>query len=295
MAKSHKYAWTGVDVETTLSFEQLANMAERAAQQSTGDLSRGRFRIVSTRNNERRIEFLITDYLVSYKKCMVFHLDFVHRDGRTWLTSNIDWYESERAKIAGIPAGGKAMVAHHAYMQFAHSLANQVRAADSRARVTIREGKQPKVAGPPQVVVATPERHPADSTKPGLSISRPVPSARLEPVRSVGGSWQLLLPDGTVVPIAAAIVVGRNPVPPSTAPSAEPVSLQDQWLSVSKTHALLEVRDDTLWVTDLCSTNGTRLRERDGNVIACKPDTPQPIADGCLTGFGEFWVRTIRA
>ena len=65
MAKQHKYAWNGVDVETSLSVETLANMAQRAALESTGNLLKGKHRIVSTSSTDRAIEFRINDFLIS--------------------------------------------------------------------------------------------------------------------------------------------------------------------------------------------------------------------------------------
>ncbi len=62
MAKAHRFAWTGVDIETGLGFEQVANLAQRAAQESTGDLMHGKHRIASVRSSERQIEFRINDY-----------------------------------------------------------------------------------------------------------------------------------------------------------------------------------------------------------------------------------------
>ena len=130
MAKPHKFAWNGLDVETTLGFEQLANMAQRAAQESTGDLMHGKHRIVSVRSTERQIEFRINDYLISFKKYMVFHLDFESRGGRTWMSSRIDWYVTTQPNVGGfIPVGFKTMIGHFTYMQFVRNLAEQVKSA----------------------------------------------------------------------------------------------------------------------------------------------------------------------
>lgn len=141
MAKPHKYAWTGVDIETSLSMEQVANMAHRAAQESTGDLLKGKQRIVSTRSTDRQIEFRINDYLISFNKLMVFVLDFEPRSGVTFASTRIEWYKTSQQTVGGfIPVSTKRMVAHHTYLQFAHHLADQARAADPAARVKLREG-----------------------------------------------------------------------------------------------------------------------------------------------------------
>lgn len=96
MAKPHKFAWNGVDIETGLSFEQVANLAQRAAQESTGDLLHGKHRIASVRSSERQIEFRINDFLITFKKFLVFHLDFESRGGRTWVPVLVAVSENQR-------------------------------------------------------------------------------------------------------------------------------------------------------------------------------------------------------
>jgi hypothetical protein len=141
VGKPHKYAWNGVDIQTSLSIEQVANMAQRAAQESTGDLLKGKQRVVSTRSADRQIEFRINDYLISFNKLMLFFLDFEVRSGATFASTRIDWYMTNQQTVGGfIPVSTKRMVAHHTYMQFVRNLADQVRAADPSARVSLREG-----------------------------------------------------------------------------------------------------------------------------------------------------------
>ncbi|WP_395245246.1 FHA domain-containing protein [Agromyces sp. MMS24-K17] len=149
MAKPHKYAWTGVDVETSLTLEQLGNMAQRAAQESTGDLLLGKHRIVVVKSTDRAIEFRINDYLVSFKKLLVFSLSLVERDGQRFASTSIDWYLTTQSTVAGfIPVSTRSMVAHGTYLQFVRNLAGQVRAADPGARIVIREGVQQPDASP---------------------------------------------------------------------------------------------------------------------------------------------------
>ncbi len=101
MAKPHKFAWNGIDVETALSIEQLANMAQRAAQECTGDLMHGKHRIVSVKSTDRQIEFRINDFLITFKKFMVFYLDFERRGDRVWMSSRIAWYVTTQPTVAG--------------------------------------------------------------------------------------------------------------------------------------------------------------------------------------------------
>ncbi|MEA5456401.1 FHA domain-containing protein [Sinomonas sp. JGH33] len=151
MAKPHKFAWNGVEIETSLSIEQIANMSQRAAQESTGDLWNGKQRVVATRSSDRQIEFRVNDFLISFNKLMVFFLDLEERAGRSFASTRIEWYLTTQQTVAGfVPVSPKKMVAHHTYMQFGRNLADQVRAADPTARVTVREGAEtaPSTAPP---------------------------------------------------------------------------------------------------------------------------------------------------
>ncbi len=368
MAKPHKFAWNGLDVETGLSVEQVANLAQRAAQESTGDLTHGKHRIASVRSSERQIEFRINDYSVTFKKFMVFHLDFESRGGRTWMSSRIDWYVTTQPRVGKfIPVGFKTMVGHHTYLQFVRNLAEQIRAADPNARVTLREG----VAGAttsdrarlPEAAAARPAEPevfdlpaipppPAAAPRPGpvLRPPPPPPLGRTVPppppaprpgaptdasaglVTGVPGMpargltppavaeqaprfasaaeqlfaeddslfhtqlvqrsesalpWQIRFADGGQRAFAAAMVLGRNPVPPPGV-VATPVALDDPHRSVSKTHALLELRDGMPWLTDLHSTNGTTVTNEVGEAMVCEAGVALPLGDGWTAGLGEF-------
>ena len=72
----------------------------------------------------------------------------------------------------------------------------------------------------------------------------------------------ILVPDtgGESIPLPEPTVVGRDPRNISAYPQAQRVSIFDPSRSVSKTHALLVPVPGGVWVTDLHSTNGTRLR-----------------------------------
>lgn len=398
MAKPHKYASNGVDIETSLSVEQIANMAQRAALESTGDLLRGKQRIASTRSSDNQIEFRVNDFLISFKKYMVFHLSFTVSGGRTFMTSSIEWYLTTQPTVGGfVPVGGKTMVAHHTYMQFANNLAQQVRAADPTARVHVREGAgaakahaaapsapavaaatpsgplppmpQPVAGGlaatlppppapaaagvvtgippvppPPKapvtgIPVPPPPLPAAEAIPPvppptGLAVSAPPappplpPRPAAEPVavplppveRLVTGipgiepiaaqqfiddedldstraaqidhsrPWLLEFADGQAIAIDAPVVIGRAPSPPAASPSARALGVDDPHKSVSKTHALLDVRHGMLWVTDLRSTNGTTVTNAIGEAIECPPTVAMPVGDGWIVSAGAFTI-----
>ncbi len=385
MAKPHRFAWNGIDAETSLPIETIANMAQRAALESTGDLLKGKQRIVSVKSSDRSIEFRINDFLISFNKLLVFTLTFAERGGRVYASTSIDWYVTNQTTVAGfIPAGTKTMVAHHTYMQFVRNLAQQITAADPVARVTMREGTQavaarsaapaaptaedrPSVptpsspAGaippppPPMTAAIVPGRQvppppppppvgrspatpssPLPAAAPVVDHAGPIPapasglvtrvpgmnavpapasdastaadvnpfaahmfeqdadleSTRIAQASDRARSWVLTLPEGRDVGIAdAPIAIGRGPQSPASDPSATPVAVTDPNKSVSKTHALLAVRDGMLWVTDLHSTNGTTVTNNVGEATSCPPGVAMPVGDGWFVAFGEYTVR----
>ncbi|MBN9224045.1 MULTISPECIES: FHA domain-containing protein [unclassified Microbacterium] len=412
MAKPHKLAWNGLDAETALSIENVANMAQRAAHESTGDLLRGKQRIVSVRSGDREIEFRINDYLISFNKLMVFLVTLDARGGRTYVSTSIEWYMTSQTTVNFIPVSTKKMVAHHTYMEFAGNLAQQIRAADPTARITIREGVQgaqasrppapipsapavtapppppaPSAVGaavppppapggtrsavppPPPPVAPTPTAVPAPpplpepvlpSAVPGIPPAPPpvaVPAAQQVPAhpgavpaappvpptpapsglvsgipgratmpapvapplppppplpvgiapqaaqlfaedddlgatraslsRSGARPWRVVLPDGQALEVSTPLVFGRGPVAPASVPTALAVPVVDPRKSLSKTHAVLEVRDALLWVTDLHSTNGTTVTNTVGEATACPPGIAMPVGEGWTVSFGE--------
>lgn len=174
MAKPHKYAADGIDVETVLAVDTLANMAQRAAAESTGDMLRGKHRIVSVKSTDQTIEFRVNDFLLSFKKLMVFTLTVQPQGGRSFVRTTIDWYLTTQTTVGGfIPVTAKSMLAHHTYMQFVMNLAEQIRAADPAARITIREGLQPTAPTAPGGAASPPQ----PSTSGAVLPPAPPPSA----------------------------------------------------------------------------------------------------------------------
>lgn len=83
-------------------------------------------------------------------------------------------------------------------------------------------------------------------------------------------AWRLSLPDGSTHAVVRSAILGRDPAARPTHPGAELVTVVDAFKSVSKSHAVLEVREGTVWVTDLGSTNGTAI---DGAPITARVAT----------------------
>ena len=117
----------------------------------------------------------------------------------------------------------------------------------------------------------------ATPSLPSASSAAPALSVRLVPL--LGGS-PILIHEPTVV--------GRDPDNISAYPGAERVALDDPTRSVSKTHAAIFPLLDGVWVTDLHSTNGTRVEHRDGSSIEAVPDKALSALEGSTIFFGRI-------
>lgn len=99
------------------------------------------------------------------------------------------------------------------------------------------------------------------------------------------------LTGGTPIVLDSTTVVGRDPDNISEYRDATCVALGDANRSISKTHAALAPVPGGLWITDLHSTNGTRVEEEDGSVTTAKPDEPVPVPTGATIVLGSAAFR----
>ncbi len=106
-------------------------------------------------------------------------------------------------------------------------------------------------------------------------------------IRSEPTVPSIALPDGRVVPLTSAIVVGRGPDVERGPVGAAPLAIADP--SLSKTHAVLEADGSGVWVTDLHSTNGTAL-EGGGSTTRCEPGVRTPLPRGAVVRLGDVVV-----
>lgn len=102
-------------------------------------------------------------------------------------------------------------------------------------------------------------------------------------------SVDVVLPDGDVVPIDGALLVGRDPVVPSGHEHAEVVAIAGD-LSVSKTHALIELHAGDVWVTDLDSRNGTEIVDESGGEATLPSGVRTVLTDGSVLRIGSTTV-----
>ena len=149
-------------------------------------------------------------------------------------------------------------------------------------------GSMPEAAAPasaPAAGVSLPPLTPVPATSaqtatpslPSASSAAPALSVRLVPLLG-----------GNPIVIHEPTVVGRDPDNISAYPGAERVALDDPTRSVSKTHAAIFPLLDGVWVTDLHSTNGTRVEYRDGRNVEAVPDKALSALEGSTIYFGRI-------
>lgn len=131
----------------------------------------------------------------------------------------------------------------------------------------------------------------AQTTRPAVSASSP-PAARGRHRHTEDPRASRLVPltGGDPINLEATTVVGRDPDNISEYPDATCVSLNDVNRSISKTHAALALAPGGLWITDLHSTNGTRVEEED-HVTVVKPNEPIPVPTGATIVLGSAAYR----
>lgn len=120
-----------------------------------------------------------------------------------------------------------------------------------------------------------------------------------QPVSGGTGQWQLVLEDGSQLPIERSTLLGRSPANDDGADHAL-ISLPDLSRSISRVHALVEPDADCLWLTDAGTTNGTRAASPSasgGTVIETRlrPGERVAVRAGGSIGLGDRTLRVTRA
>lgn len=109
---------------------------------------------------------------------------------------------------------------------------------------------------------AVPEEAPALLTAAPVAEAPPTAAPTPPTPAAASPSWQLMLDDGTALVLTSSqVVLGRRPA------SGQPeqlLSVPDTTRTLSKTHARLEYDGSSWYLTDLNSTNGSRVASASG-------------------------------
>lgn len=175
---------------------------------------------------------------------------------------------------------------------------------DSATR-RIMPPREPIVTAPPSVqgipfstppappVAAVPPIAPpaaAPVSTPGSAVDND--ETRVVPPRALSApSWRLVLPDGRSATVATALFIGRNPIRAVGDIEGDLLAVDDTTKSVSKTHAVVEVVDGLLWVTDLNSTNGVFVTADGVDDVHASPMDRTLVPPGSDIELGEFVIQ----
>ena len=128
-------------------------------------------------------------------------------------------------------------------------------------------------------------------------VSVEAPIASPQPVREVVEGEQLLLTFDTgqrvQLPLPVALNLGRRPEP--TESDDQLCIVKDPDSSVSKTHLRLESRGESVWLTDLGSTNGSAMLDDTGEALPLTEGARVRLEDGYRVKLGNrsFTVATV--
>ena len=121
-----------------------------------------------------------------------------------------------------------------------------------------------------------------------------VPSV-LAPANSPAqGAWHLSLADGQQLSVSGSYIIGRDPAPVPARPQGILIVVNDPARSVSKTHAIVDLEDGHLSVTDLHSTNGVTVTRADGSRLELDPGTRSELLAGSRIQLGDFLLTVSR-
>lgn len=99
-------------------------------------------------------------------------------------------------------------------------------------------------------------------------------------------NWKLIDIDGTAFELHRVNLLGRKPTAGKAPEGAQIIALSDPERVLSRTHALIEVEDDRVWVTDLGSTNGSEVLDESGAPSECAPSSRYALSDGQRVSLG---------
>ncbi|MCC4248637.1 DUF5684 domain-containing protein [Microbacterium testaceum] len=105
--------------------------------------------------------------------------------------------------------------------------------------------------------------------------------------------WALVPPNGAPIDLTSDVVIlGRRPAEDASHPDAQLVVIADETRTVSKTHARLQLKGETWYVTDLDSTNGVLFATLMGTEVEAPPG--EEIEAGERFFLGDAEVRLTR-
>lgn len=107
-------------------------------------------------------------------------------------------------------------------------------------------------------------------------------------------SWRLVLEGLPPVVVGSVLFLGRNPSPTPGHEGSPVFAIPDTTKSVSKTHAMLEVDAQGLWVHDLNSTNGVWVVAEGSDPVEVVPGRKIAVPPGSDLELGDVVIQVER-
>lgn len=160
--------------------------------------------------------------------------------------------------------------------------------------VTAPRHPQAAAQPPAQAPALAPVPHPVSAMPPGV-VAVDAPIAAAPAPREVGTLLLLSFDTGQRAQLRVPTIANLGRRPDASDPEDQLVVVDDPDGSVSKTHLRLEYRGDSVWVTDLGSTNGSEMVDDTGEASALPRAARMRIDDGASVRIGQrsFTVATI--
>lgn len=310
MAKRHKLAGTGLGVDTALSADDLRSICLAAAPQATGTMWSGQQKITLESNRGGDLLFSMRAPLLNITR-LTFLISITESGDRRQLLSTIAQYQTSQTVVFGfIPVGAKTMVGHHVYIEFLQLVARTIQSADPTAVARLSVGADqrasiPRVTPAPSAAAAPvtpiapaepptaepPTAEPPPAEPPTLEPPPAEPAPEIDRTvfverRAPRVTWTLRADDGTVSEVATRTVLGRDPQPLEASDATIVVGVDDS--TVSAIHALVELRDGQLLITDLESSNGTVVLDGNGHEQHCPAGVPVAVTEGSAIELGAY-------
>lgn len=112
----------------------------------------------------------------------------------------------------------------------------------------------------------------------------------------VNDPWCITGSGGFKLIVDGHYVLGRDPDSTEGGSGARAIAVDDPARSVSKTHALITLADDgTVRLTDLASTNGSRVWPEDGELTPLVAGEAVAVPDHATILLGDFGLRLDRS
>lgn len=105
--------------------------------------------------------------------------------------------------------------------------------------------------------------------------------------RKPGAEWEIQLEFGQRIAVHNEVIVGRKPAELADHPNATRETLVSPKREISATHALLSVRNGTVQVRDLQSTNGTVILPKVGSPVLLTDGASAELEEGDKVDFGD--------